>query len=461
MKQTVKAVIGGGILVLSIIIGPLSISASAAFGIMIDSPRKQVVDGILPEDVVCKPGLTLMLRSSGTAACVKPSNSMKLVGRGWGIILKEPSIREEKAEHPSTSPILVFVDYTSHTVEDDADGIAIVDLNPDSSSFGQILQEVPIGPRVNPHHLYYNRDGSKLYTTALGGPIIQASLFLIEMNGDRINQVLPIDTGPCKVAEDLYFSEDGTRFYMTCMGSDMVIIYEEDTYNLIGQIKASKDKADDEPYIRYPHGIHASEKIDRMVITETISAMLDDPGSSVSVVEFSSGKVLSTLPVTKDRNNSGAPVEVLFHPDLPVAYITGMLESSLWTLIWDPVSETFNPELVDDGTSRNHSWPLGLYLGPDGNLYVSWAKPGVVNVYSLKKPDVPELVRTLPAEPGAHHIAFSKDGRYMFVQNNLLTLEGMNSGTISVVDLESGELVATVDSFIKRGWQPESLLLLE
>ena len=133
MKQTVKAVIGGGILVLSIIIGPLSISASAAFGIMIDSPRKQVVDGILPEDVVCKPGLTLMLRSSGTAACVKPSNSMKLVGRGWGIILKEPSIRDE-GEHPSTSPILVFVDYTSHTVEDDADGIAIVDLNPDSST---------------------------------------------------------------------------------------------------------------------------------------------------------------------------------------------------------------------------------------------------------------------------------------------------------------------------------------
>ena len=102
-----------------------------------------------------------------------------------------------------------------------------------------------------------------------------------------------------------------------------------------------------------------------------------------------------------------------------------------------------------------------MSLGPDGNLYVSWALPGVVNVYSLNNPEDPELIRTLPSEPGAHHMAFSKDGRYLFVQNNMLSLDGMDSGTISVIDLKSLELVAIVDSFIKRGWQPESIILME
>ena len=82
-----------------------------------------------------------------------------------------------------------------------------------------------------------------------------------------------------------------------------------------------------------------------MIVTETISPALDDPGSTVTVVEFSSGEVLSTIPVTKDMSNPGAPVEIFFHPEFPVAYVTGMLESSLWALIWDTESKSFYPEL--------------------------------------------------------------------------------------------------------------------
>ncbi len=321
-----------------------------------------------------------MLRGSGSAACVKPYNILKLIERGWGSIMKEALLDEKESSHPSTSPILVLVDYTSHNLEDEADGVAIIDLNPESPTFGQILQEVIIGPRVNPHHLYYNHDASRLYITALGGPFLQAGLFQIMLNGDRIGEVLPIDTGPCKVAEDLYFSEDGTRFYMTCIGSDMVVIYDEIGYDIIGQIKAPENSGSEGTYIKYPHGINANENIDRMIVTETISPALDDPGSTVTVVEFSSGEALSTIPVTKDISKPGAPVEIFFHPEFPVAYVTSMLESSLWALIWDTESSSFYPELVDDETTRVQSWPLVMNLEQDGNLYVSWALPGVVNV---------------------------------------------------------------------------------
>lgn len=48
-------------------------------------PQQQMKSGIEPQDVVCKEGLLLMLRTSdGSAACVTESSSTKLLDMGWG-----------------------------------------------------------------------------------------------------------------------------------------------------------------------------------------------------------------------------------------------------------------------------------------------------------------------------------------------------------------------------------------
>ena len=45
--------------------------------------------GVEPEDVVCKSGLVLMIRSTnGSVACVKASTSMNLSGAGWGEVIE-------------------------------------------------------------------------------------------------------------------------------------------------------------------------------------------------------------------------------------------------------------------------------------------------------------------------------------------------------------------------------------
>ena len=211
---------------------------------------------------------------------------------------------------------------------------------------------------------------------------------------------------------------------------------------------------------KYPHGISADEKIDRMIITQTVSPALDDPQSSVTIVEFSTGKVLSVIELTKSEDTPSAPVEVLFHPEESIAYVSGMLDGTIWALVWDDQTKSFEAKLVDDGTEREQSWPLDLNIGPKGNLYVSFAVPGVVNEYSLENPEKPELLRTLPAQPGAHHTLFSENGKYMFVQNNLLNLDGLNSGTISVIDFNSGTLIDTIDGLVEKGMMIESLDLI-
>ncbi len=115
---------------------------------------------------------------------------------------------------------------------------------------------------------------------------------------------------------------------------------------------------------------------------------------------------------------------------------------------------------MDDAKTRDQNMPLDITFGPNGNLYVSFANPGVVNEYSLENPESPKLLRTLPAQQGAHHVLFSPDNQYMFVQNNLLNLEGINAGTISVVDFETGDLITTLDGFTGQGMMIESLDLL-
>jgi hypothetical protein len=45
---------------------------------MVDSPRKQMANGIEIENVECNSGLTLMKKYSGSAACVKPFTVEKL-----------------------------------------------------------------------------------------------------------------------------------------------------------------------------------------------------------------------------------------------------------------------------------------------------------------------------------------------------------------------------------------------
>ena len=77
----------------------IGVVPAITFAENIDSPRKQMANGISAENVVCKSDFTLMIRSTGDAACVTPTTAEKLESVGWGTIAEEKiieaSIEEE------------------------------------------------------------------------------------------------------------------------------------------------------------------------------------------------------------------------------------------------------------------------------------------------------------------------------------------------------------------------------
>jgi YVTN family beta-propeller protein len=331
------------------------------------------------------------------------------------------------------------------------EGIAILDVDPRSENFGKILMDMPLPPDLVAHHIFYNRDATKAYVTALGKP----ELRVIDMTRSPF-RMKTVQVPQCQVGEDVVFSNDNKTWYLTCMGSNKVIVGDTATDRITRVIDVPK----------YPHGIAVHNGIDRLLATSTVRASdLGDPGEAITVIEASTGKVLSTHKVTQKPSPAGdAPVEILFVPrsNPPVAYITNMYGGTLSAAVWDPTKKDFNVRQVFDFGPHKAGVPLEMYFNKEADrLYVTTAKPGHFHIFDISgDPTKPRLLKTLPAAEGAHHVAFTKDWRYAFVQNSLLNLPGMSDGSITVIDLKTEIVIGNIDTLKNEGFNPNSMVLL-
>lgn len=332
------------------------------------------------------------------------------------------------------------------------EGIAIMDVDPDSAAYGEILMEIPLPPDLVAHHIFYNRDATKIYLTALGKP----ELRVIDMTRHPY-RVKVIDVPDCTVGEDVVFSADNKTWYLSCMGSSVIVMGDA--------VNDSYTRTIESPVL-YPHGIAIHEGIDRILVTSTVRATdFGDPGESIGVIEGSTGKSLGSFRVSDQASPANeAPVEVVFVPqsDPPVAYVTNMNGGTLWSATWNKKTGEFDARKAYDFAVEKAAVPLEIYFSDDGaRLYVTTAKPGKFHIFDLSadRTEV-SLVKTLDVGEGAHHVAFAKDGRYAWVQNSFINLPGMSEGSISVIDMQSLTVVDTINTFIENGFNPNCMVLL-
>lgn len=106
--------------------------------------------------------------------------------------------------------------------------------------------------------------------------------------------------------------------------------------------------------------------------------------------------------------------------------------------------------------------PLEMYFSPRADrLYVTSAKPGHLQIFDTSAgASKPRLLKSIATAEGAHHVAFTKDWRYAYVQNALLNLPGMSDGSITVVDLKTDKMIGSVDTLKNKGLNPNSIVLL-
>src|SRR6185295_18182306 len=120
----------------------------------------------------------------------------------------------------ASAEMLALLNYESkpdHPVR--REGIAIMEIDPESSDFGKILMDIPLPADLVAHHIFFNRDRTKAYITALG----KSLLHVIDLTRFPY-RLREIPVPDCRVGEDLVVSEDNKTWYLTCMGSSNVII---------------------------------------------------------------------------------------------------------------------------------------------------------------------------------------------------------------------------------------------
>ncbi|PIF45003.1 hypothetical protein CLU96_2002 [Chryseobacterium sp. 52] len=360
-----------------------------------------------------------------------------------------------------------YIDYRS--LKGLPDGIAVIELDPEAPNFGNISSKLELGVGVLPHHLYYNQSAKKLFTTALGG----SYLYQIKTEKDKNGQPIlvnatPIDTGENTVGENLFFTNDG-RYFMTFMGGaggpkdGSIGVFNANNNQLIKTIKAPI-QANPNQFIMYPHGISVNEEKGIMMVTSTIHPDLTTGmGNTCTLLDMNTYELKETYLVADSQTDLSSPVEVLLlrgkFPQYALA--TTMLGGDIWIAPYNATTKKYDAfSKIFDGSTQGLGWALEMYIDDNNRLYVSFADPGKVLVFDISNLPQLKLLKTLTADKGAHHMVFfkTKKGKEVVaVQNNLLDIPNLNSGTISVIEIKTGQTLGTIDLRTKYGILPESI----
>ncbi len=330
------------------------------------------------------------------------------------------------------------------------EGIAILDVDPESETFGDWLADYPLPPTLVSHHVYYTNDLSKAYITALGDSL----LHVLDMTQVPY-RLKAVAVPECKVSENIVFSADGKRFYMTCLESHNVLVGDTETDMPVAYIDLP------EPY---PHGIAIHEGIDRMLVSSTNAADMSYMGETITAIEVSTLTPLNSYKMSKEPSPSKvAPAAVMFidGADPPFAVVNNWAKGNTWGVRWNPVTKDFAVQEIFDLAATGHQFAIDILFNRAGDrLYMTTSQPGALHILDIADPLNPVLLKTLPAASGAHHIAITADERYAFVQNGLINFPGMNDGSVTVIDLRTEEVVASVDTLKDAGLSTNHILLL-
>ncbi len=361
--------------------------------------------------------------------------------------------------------------------------VAIVELDPESDNFGDIIQDFEFEGLEHPlHHLYYSPTG-RLYATGLDSKCSLAEIKLVrDVSGaPLIKDSTCLDTQGQQVGEDIMWHTSNGKEYMfvTFMAGrgleqadgGSVGVFDPHTNELVKIIEARKSEvAEGKPYIMYPHGISAYG--DRMVVASTVHADLaTGVGNSITIIDLNTLEPIETITIEDEKpvGFPSSPVEVLFiRPSIvenvqPGVLVNTMFGFETWFVAFNETDKSFaKPEKIYSGVEQGTGVPLEFY-GTKDELFISHAIPGLVKRYQLSS--LPKLVSSGPdikAELGAHHMIFypSSSGRKLIaVQNNLLNLGNakdndptdvdfiakVNDHSLTVHDLATGERLTSVN----------------
>ena len=215
---------------------------------------------------------------------------------------------------------------------------------------------------------------------------------------------LPAGEHPAHVVTDL----SGQRAFVSDSAANLVRVFDLEQRQQIGTVKTGS----------FPHGLRLSPDGKTLYVANM-------RGASVSVIDTATLKQTAQIAVGK------APVQVGFAPDGRQAYVSLSGENKLGVI------DTATQKLI--GAVAVGRTPVQMYATVDGRqVYVanqgSSSEPD--DRVSVVDPQTLKVLATLTTGKGAHGVAISRDGAYVFVSN-------LEDGTFSVIETASRSVLVS------------------
>lgn len=338
------------------------------------------------------------------------------------------------------------------------DGVAIVDVDPESETFGKWLADFPLPEDLSAHHLFYHPSLTKVYVT---GWTEKRQMHVMDLT--RIPyRFKRVDIPECLRLDSIAFSGAGDRWFLTCAETPNIIVGDANTDQVTQVVDMSTV---------YGHGIAFHPGINRLIVTESFTRELrGELGEDILVFDPDTMTELSRHKIAlKPSPSRSFPILIAFVPgaDPPIAYVTTVAggvdnHGSLWAASWNPNEETFQVQELFDFSQIEHKLVIAIGFNRAADrAFITTAHPGAFHIFDIgADPLKPTLVKTLPCAQGAHHMAFSPDGRYAFVENGIANAPGLDDGSITVIDLENERVAGTINTFKDQGLTLGDILLL-
>jgi selenium-binding protein 1 len=324
----------------------------------------------------------------------------------------------KRLDRPEKYLYLICIDADAR----DNDFMAVIDVDPDSATYGTIRYTLDLGSKGNEtHHWGFTDDRTRIWA----GGLLSSRVWILDVATDpakpRIEKVLeriPAETGLS--GPHTYYALPGRMLVGFLGAADGGLPAGMAEFTNDGRFIRRIDNPSDAPY---GYDLAVNPGPNRMVSSsftplrnyrKPLSAMdLKDFGRELVVWDF---KNRTPLQVGKAGL---APLEVRWSlkPDDNLGFTNCALDDSIWMFRGQSDGTYAFKKVADTG-----ALPADLRQSPDGRyLFVSCFGANLLQQWDVSDPEKPRLFSTVSpgVQPNMMHV--TGDGKRMYVSNSLLS----------------------------------------
>ncbi|TKB48435.1 selenium-binding protein [Ferrimonas sediminicola] len=328
-------------------------------------------------------------------------------------------------------------------VGDGQDKLVTIDVNPDSSSYGQVIHSLSVGGRHEAHHSGFTDDRRFLWA----GGLDSSQIFVFDIHSNpakpRLHKVITdfVSASGGVIGPHTHYALPG-RMLLTGLSNDRdhggktaLVEYTNQGDYVATHWLPDDPKADVEGAAfadGYGYDVRALPRVNAMISSSFtghdnyMAPLAEVVGSPERMARFGNSMVVWNLHTRQPQQVlevPGAPLEIrcAWDPDHNYCFTTTALTSRLWLVARDDAGHWSASAVAEIGEAEAMPLPVDISIGSDDKvLWVNTWNDGTTRRFDITNPKAPREVYRLKVGEQVNMVSQSWDGERLYYTSSLL-----------------------------------------